>query len=42
MKEFNFDGFLRSGVLKVNRFQLQAAAQGSRSASNGDKWLGSV
>jgi hypothetical protein len=27
MIELNFDGFLMGWVLKVNRFQLQAAAQ---------------
>jgi hypothetical protein len=41
-RELNFDDFLVGRVLKVNRFQLQAAAESTGALPNGDKSLGSV
>jgi hypothetical protein len=41
-RELNFDDFLVGWVLKVNRFQLQAAAESTGALPNGDKSLGSV
>jgi hypothetical protein len=42
MRELNFDDFLVGWVLKVNRFQASGRRLEHRSASNGDKSLGSV